>query len=205
MSLVEDIKLYLPKYLSTESKDILMAELNSFPNNLDKRMYTSGLEKSIVYQGDGIAKMPVVKLPDVEKLREENCLILSNTCDLDLSNERMVPSSILYAPMINLNKYEKVLRSTGITEERIENHISDLKRQKITQLFFLPENGNIPDSFVRLDNILFVGNDYLDRDTLEERRLFSLSNYGFYMLMFKLSVHFSRIRETVDRHLSLHP
>ena len=49
------------------------------------------------------------------------------------------------------------------------------------------------------DKIYHVDNRFINRDTLEDQRLFSLSDYGFYMLTFKLSVHFSRIQEKVNR------
>ncbi len=55
------------------------------------------------------------------------------------------------------------------------------------------------DSIVFLDKIYHVDNRFINRDTLEDQRLFSLSDYGFYMLIFKLSVHFSRIQEKVNR------
>ena len=44
-----------------------------------------------------------------------------------------------------------------------------------------------------------VDNSYISREELNSKRLFSLSDYGFYMLLFKLSVHFSRIQEKVNR------
>lgn len=53
--------------------------------------------------------------------------------------------------------------------------------------------------FVSLDKIYHVDNRFINRDTLEDQRLFSLSDYGFYMLIFKLSIHFSRIQEKVNR------
>ena len=64
---------------------------------------------------------------------------------------------------------------------------------------FLPKNKNIEDSIIFLDRILHIDCRSVNRDTLKEQRLFSLSDYGFYLLIFKLSVHFSRIQEKVDR------
>lgn len=73
------------------------------------------------------------------------------------------------------------------------------KQQKITQIIFLPANSQMEDSIVFLDKIYHVDNRFINRDTLEDQRLFSLSDYGFYMLIFKLSIHFSRIQEKVNR------
>ena len=171
----DELKKYLPKYLSEENYKTLLAELKSFPYNIDGRMYTSMLEKNV------------------------SCLILSNTCDMDLSNSRMFPASIMYAPIINLTTYISVLQKQGVNSSKIENHISDLKQQKITQIIFLPANSQMEDSIVFLDKIYHVDNRFINRDTLEDQRLFSLSDYGFYMLIFKLSIHFSRIQEKVNR------
>lgn len=71
--------------------------------------------------------------------------------------------------------------------------------KKITQIIFLPANSQMEDSIVFLDKIYHVDNRFINRDTLEDQRLFSLSDYGFYMLIFKLSIHFSRIQEKVNR------
>ena len=171
----DELKKYLPKYLSEENYKTLLAELKSFPYNIDGRMYTSMLDKNVIFQGDGLKKMPIIDLTNIERgVKKVSCLILSNTCDMDLSNSR-------------------------INSSKIENHISNLKQQKITQIIFLPANSQMEDSIVFLDKIYHVDNRFINRDTLEDQRLFSLSDYGFYMLIFKLSIHFSRIQEKVNR------
>ena len=55
------------------------------------------------------------------------------------------------------------------------------------------------ESIVFLDRILHVSQKYVDRETIGTRRLFSLSDYGFYLFVFKMSMHLSRIREGVNR------
>ena len=155
----DELKKYLPKYLSEENYKTLLAELKSFPYNIDGRMYTSMLDKNVIFQGDGLKKMPIIDLVNIERgVKNVSCLILSNTCDMDLSNSRMFPASII-----------------------------------------LPANSQMEDSIVFLDKIYHVDNRFINRDTLEDQRLFSLSDYGFYMLIFKLSIHFSRIQEKVNR------
>lgn len=49
------------------------------------------------------------------------------------------------------------------------------------------------------DRINNCDNDAMPRNDLDSRRLYSLSNYGLYLFLFKLSVHLTRIREGVDR------
>jgi hypothetical protein len=55
----EDLKTYLPKYLSAEGQANLFAELSQFPNNIDRRLYTLRLLNEMnVFQGDGLARSP---------------------------------------------------------------------------------------------------------------------------------------------------
>ena len=64
---------------------------------------------------------------------------------------------------------------------------------------YLPAIGNMEESLVFLDRIFNINNKYIDRSNLENIRIFSFSDYGFYLLIFKLSVHFSRVQEKVNR------
>ena len=144
--------------------------------------------------------MPIIDLTQSSKESQlAPALILSNTCDMDLSNNRMFPSSIMYAPIIKLSKYQSVLSQHCYDVNKIKNHISNLKQQKITQIMYLPAKGNMEESLVFLDRIFNINNKYIDRENLKNIRLFSFSDYGFYLLIFKLSVHFSRIQEKVNR------
>jgi hypothetical protein len=92
-----------------------------------------------------------------------------------------------------------VLAQYGASEEKIKNHISDVKAQKVSSMFYLPSIGELGESVVFFDRLLHVSQKYVDRKTVQTRRLFSLSDYGFYLFVFKLSIHLSRIREGVDR------
>ena len=197
---LDDLRVYLPKYLSAENYDQLISQLRDFPANIDKRMYTEGLEPNIIYQGDALDDMPVVNIDNLELgVKKRPCMIVSNTCDMDLANKRLYPTTIMYTPLFRLDNYVKVLKQYGATEEKIKNHLSDVKAQKVSSMFYLPSIGNLGESIVFLDRILNVSQKFIDRDTVESRRKFSLSDYGFYLFVFKLSIHLSRIREGVNR------
>ncbi len=66
-----------------------------------------------------------------------------------------------------------------------------------------PQKPNLEESLVFLDRIWNLDNNYIDRSSLNKSRLFTLSNTGFYIFLTKLSIHFSRIRERVDRDAGL--
>ncbi len=200
MSISNDIELYLPKYLSAESTKELLKEIGDFPNNSNGSLYTSylsGVDK--IFQGDGVCDLLVINLPET-KVASVPSIVLSNTCDIDLDNPRELPMQITYSPIFNLEKYRKLLESQDKSPEYVRQHIDIIKRQGITQILYLPEGGNLKyDGIVFLDRINNCSNNAISRDNLRERRLFTLSNYGLYLFLLKISIHFSRIQEKIDR------
>lgn len=199
---LEDIRIYLPKYLSDDSKQDLFSELSQFPENIDNRFYTSNLlEPHKILQGDCISDMVVINLPDT-KTGNVKSIIVSNSCDIDLENLRLFSSSICYCAVYNLLKYEKRLREIANDGEndKIDNLIDNIKKQRVSQIFYLPIGGNLEyEGLIFFDKMCSCDNKSVSREYLNERRLFSLSNYGYYLFLFKLSIHFTRIREALDR------
>ena len=198
---LEDLKLYLPKFLSAESDKELFESLNDFPNNIDSRIYTNYLtDTEIIYQGDGIKDMLVVNLPTT-KIKPVPSMILSNTCDIDLENIRNFPSQIVYTPIFNLKKYKEVLyNKSKKTKEQIDSHIYSITKQEITQIFYLPKlEGKIEESIVFFDRVCNMPNKLISRKDLKGKRLFILSDYGSYLFLLKLSIHFTRIQDKVER------
>lgn len=200
-----EIEKYLPQYLSKEASENLFSELEGFPENIDDRIYTNYLSKNwIIYQGDGIGGLLSINLPD-PALGEVPGMILSNTCDVDVANERLVESRLVYATIFQLEKYKNLLLKKYVetgekTEEAILGHIDRIKKQYVSHIFYLPPGGKIEhDSIVLFDRVNNVSNSLLDRNDIPEKRLFTLSDYGFYLLLYKLSIHFTRVREDVSR------
>lgn len=202
MSAADDFKLFLPKYLSAESQEELFAELKSFPENIDKRFFTELLKASkVLYQGDGIRDLPIVEFA-TRTFLDVKALIISNTCDTDPTNKRRFSAYAAYAPILNLSKWEATLKSNRPKGEwqSIEGHIQGIRAQTVTQFFYLPPSPALPnESFVRLDRLFSIPTDEIPADSIPERRIFTLSNYGFYVLLFKLSLHFTRIQDSIDR------
>jgi hypothetical protein len=198
--LIRDIDVYLPKFLSADSKRALFEGLRQFPDNIDSRLYTNRLrDDRIVYQGDGIQHLPFLIMPEM-KARQVDAIIISNSCDIDPKNPRHFRSKVVYAPMLKLESYRNMLIRKGVPEPEISNHIESIRRQEITQAFFLPAQGLLKqDSFVLLDRLISCDNEFIDRNVLHKSRLFSLSDYGHYMFLVKISIHFCRLHEGIDR------
>ena len=67
-------------------------------------------------------------------------------------------------------------------------------------MFYLPKNSALGEEAIALlDRINNCDLQKLNLDELTGTRLFTLSDYGFYMFLFKLSIHLTRIREGVQR------
>lgn len=199
---IDDIKLFLPKYLSPESYTDLIQCLRDFPNPTS-RFYTKQLDdQNIIFQGDGLPDLPVVhfEVNDNISSQRKPCIVLSNTCDMDLKNPRIYSTQIVYAPIFNLNIYKQSLYSSGkFPPNKIQGHIEAIKLQGYTQIIYLPACEGMEESFVFLDRMNNYPNAKIDREDISKKRFFCLDNYGFYLLVFKLSVHFCRMNERIDR------
>jgi hypothetical protein len=200
-SIFDDARIYLPKYLSEEDTKRLFEELKVFPNNLDRRLYTDYLnDQNVIYQGDGLRNFTIISLPDTEFIQTA-VMIFSNTCDTDEENSRLFPSNLVYAPIFSLENYKQELILEKIKDEKsIDNHIDDIKKQKMTQILYLPKGAKLPeDCIVFLDRVNHCDNKSVPRKDISKQKIFVLSNYGFYLFLLKLSIHFTRIQEKVDR------
>ncbi len=194
----EEFRTYLPKYLSAEAQERLFKELGQFPANIDSRLYTTKLkDERTVFQGDGLARVWVSNLPD-PTVREARVMVLSNTCDIAPENERLIGPRLIYCPIISLPKWEESLRSQDLIPPA--EHLADIRAQKVSTMFYLPKNNALGEEAIALlDRINNCDLQKLNHDELTGTRLFTLSDYGFYMFLFKLSIHLTRIREGVLR------
>ncbi|MCQ2976348.1 MAG: hypothetical protein MJ211_16220 [Bacteroidales bacterium] len=199
--ITEDISLYLPQYLSANEKDSLKKELGEFSKNgTQKNIYTNALDKAnYLLQGDGICNVQYCNFPNTE-IRQIPVLLLSNTCDMSLDNKRINPCRVSFAPLINLEKYQNQLLISLKDKDRVESHINDIKKQHITQILYLPKGGKLEyEALVFFDMAISLPlNDELVKNMCENK-LFTLSDFGFYLFLLKLSVHFTRVKEKIGR------
>jgi hypothetical protein len=193
----EEIKKYLPQYLSIDDTKKLFNELKNFPYNIHQRFYAA-IEGNIIYQGDGIEGIPAFQLPNTQSKISQS-MAISNTCDMDIQNKRNIPMRILFSQIISLGKIEKSLLETNIPKDKISNYIESIRQQKVTNAFYLPKGSKIEESVVFFDYTNSFDIHFIDRETIKDKKLFSLSDYGFYILLLKLSIHFTRIQEKVNR------
>ena len=197
----ENVKTYLPKYLSDTQLKKLMADLQMLYGHINtSALYAPRVPSDeMLGQGDGIANLLVINLPDV-LINPKPSLIISNTCDNSLENVRHLPSSICYCPIFNLEKYGRALLEDGENSQSVADHLAAIRRQELISVFYLPVGGRLAqESLVFLDKINSCNSDYVDRSELKNTRIFRLGNAGFYLFLLKLSIRMTRIQEGLDR------
>lgn len=197
---MENFGVFLPRYLSEVSANVLLQDLLKFPSDFDSRVFsfTAAAEPGLLYQGDGFDNLDFVFLPKLVKLPGKG-LILSNTCDMDPDNEKAVSRLVVYSPIFSLSRFKAQLvlaKSNAYAEE----YVGKIRRQEISQLFYLPAGPQTgEESFVDLAQINHCPREMITKEQVKTNRLFSLNNTGFYVLLFKLSVFFCRLQEGIDR------
>lgn len=149
-------------------------------------------------QGDGWRGFQLFQF-ETGRRKSVKGIILSNSCDVDPSNLRDIPGRVIFAPLVEFSDYKSVLEETNISTEKIQAKIDSIKAQKTTNIFFLPGNGPLKKEYVvHFDTVQSMPlKAHLQNPDRE--KLFTLSNVGFYMLTFKLSIHFCRLHENVNR------
>lgn len=202
----EEAKLYLPQYLSSESKKELFKNLDNYPESIEQKKFYSYFSKNDpdLYQGDIIQNFKVCDISR-EEFKTRTVCIFSNTCDVSSENKRFFPAKVVYSPILRLKDYKQhilnpLLARGEINKNSVENHIKDIKNQYITQIFFLPQGQGLDDDYILfLDNLHSFPANQINPSRIPQDRIIALSNFGFYVFLFKLSVHFTRIREKIDR------
>lgn len=190
----ESIQDQIPYYLTREDKENLVKALNNFPR---VNYYLNRYPQDFL-QGDGWTSLEVIRIEDGERKRVKG-ILLSNSCDIDITNKRDLPSRIIFSPIIRLSRYKELLMRSIQDGNRIENKIAAIKEQKVTALYYLPKGGALDDDYVAvLDDVHTIPlKRYIAQN--DKQKLFTLSQVGFYLLLLKLSVHFCRFQENIER------
>jgi len=196
---VENIDLFLPRYLTNTTASALIDSLRQFPDNIDQRLYLGSIATDLpVLQGDGIRGLMVCHVP-AQRFYEAPCVVLSNSCDIDPANERHTPVNVCYAPILRLDKYHHELVER-YSHAKAASVVESIRKQHITQYFYLPRGLGLDyEGLVSLDQLCSAPSTPEFHSQMKARRLFTLSQYGFYLFLFKLSVHFTRMGEGLDR------
>ena len=184
-----DIQKYLPQYLSNDAKEALKNSLDNFPNNLENMIMTEDVfneYKSKLLQSD------IVECKNIYDWRNAKVMIISNSCDNSSENKRKFPICVSFVVILSLEKMERTFKKNGKDEQSINSQIDAIKKQQVTNMFYLPD-----DTVALLDRTMHLYYSKFSEAMIN--KIASLSNYGFYAFLFKLSYHFTRLREGTQR------
>ena len=154
--------------------------------------------KNEILQGDAFPQMPFYAF-EKDGVVQIMGMLISNTCDMSTDNKRAVPLENVVAAMIKLESYRQLLMRSIDDSERVDSMINDIKAQRVTNLFYLPRHPNSSldeDYIVCFDRLISIPSKFMKK---AEQKVFTLGQFGFYMLLFKISVHFCRFHEKISR------
>lgn len=184
---------FLPSYLLPGARSQLLAQINDFPHD---KGYYSAIEDPDVLQGDVWHGLVVVNF-DTREARSTRGILISNSCDISVDNRAIEGQGLVFAPTIRLDRFADLLRQSGRDDEQVNSTLDRLKKQHINNAFYLPGFGEQPESLVLLDNIHSMPLNAFW--ALEKTRHLRLSDFGFWLFLLKLSIHFTRLHEAVRR------
>jgi len=186
----------IPYYLTQTQKEGLIRALKDF--NVNPHDYYINKHMGEMLQGDGWSGFDVFNF-NSGKRDSIKGIILSNSCDISSSNKRDIPSKAVFAPIVKLSNYAQLLNRSGLAKEQVDSKLQAIREQKITTLFYLPPYGDSDEEYITmLDDLRSVPVNQLEKST-NSSKMFTLSMYGFYLFVFKISIHFCRFHEEVAR------
>lgn len=198
----EALQKQIPYYLTAEpAQKVLVAELKALSEGATTKGYFIprgyAPHATAMLQGDGWRGFQVFSFATGNRNAVRG-IVLSNSCDVSLENERVLPPRVTFAPIVKLSKIQQRFAASGLNGEQIESRLQAIRSQSITNIFYLPKDGPLEDEYIALlDDLHSMPVEAHNKDTAE--KLFTLSMVGFYLFVFKLSVHFCRLHENVDR------
>ena len=185
---------HFPVPWSEQDRKSVRDAFQSFPKF---HAYYTTLHPDKLLQGDGWTELEVFN-PENMEVKRVKAIILSNTCDVDADNKRRLPANIVYAPLIRLSKYIAVL-AHGITQQELKDHIEAIKKQEVTNIFYVPSGSVLDEDHIALLDDVHSTKLESFAQRQDRKKVFTLSQAGFYLFLMKLSIHFCRFGEGINR------
>lgn len=191
----ESIQNHIPYYLTEKDQEELVAALASLSQC--QNYYTNKYPFEIL-QGDGWTSLELIHFERNERKLVKG-ILLSNSCDISPDNNREFAPKLTFSPIIKLSNFVRILEQNGASKDKILSKVSAIKKQHITTLFYLPKGADLDDDYIALlDEVYTIPfNSFNERR--DKKKIFTLNQIGFYLFLFKLSVHFCRFHENIAR------
>lgn len=191
----EEIKDQIPYYLTRPAADGLLKELESYSEKT--QLFASSSFEGVL-QGDGWKGFTLFDFGRKTAITSR-AIVLSNSCDIDPNNKREIPAKVTFVPLIRLSRVKSVFENCLSNSQSVDEKIKAIKEQRSTSFFYLPSQGVLEEDYVAWFNDIHSMPMSTFLENQEKTKLFSLNMTGFYLFLFKLSIHFCRFHEKVDR------
>lgn len=187
---------HIPYYLTGPEKDGLLKALSTFPRKID---YFINRYMDEVLQGDAWTGVPIIDFGS-RQIKAVKAIVLSNSCSVSPENGRALPPKVVVCPLIPLDRYSEKLLAAGLERRAVVDKIEAIKEQRIANIFYLPKGGGLEfEAIAVLDDLHSLPATLLTQPQLGISKLTTLANIGFYLFLFKISIHFCRFHENVSR------
>lgn len=192
----EELSVFLSEHLLKDSLEPVVRELQEV--QAGRGMVVADHEDSLL-QGDVYEGVPCVRRQGELAITPQRVMLVSNSCDATPDNPRPIPLDLTVAPVLRLSRYRDLLAASGkATDAQIADMVNSIKRQEKTHLVYLPAGGNMEEEMVALlDKVQSLPAP--DFHGANPRRLAVLTDRGFWIFLVKLSMHFLRPHEGVQR------
>ena len=198
---VENLALHLPHYLTTSRREGIRKALAEFP---EIKFFYLNAYQDVVLQGDVWSSLTVLDFSSGMRKRIRG-VVLSNSCDVDLSNTSILDPQLVFVPLLRIETLREFLGSRQkYGSEKVESTIASIRRQEVDSFFHFPAGHSIGDESVAwLDQVHTMPLRIFLNET-ERKKLATLADPSFYLFAFKLSIYFCRLHEDVDRSEAVH-
>ena len=214
MAFGDDFDTLLPNYLVASDKLRLKNALSQFMpehrgNNIDYNDFYKIYHNNYFLQSDLIKEIrfPYWDASNAEYTKAyTEAIVVSNTCDISSENPRDINvKQCLFAPVIEFQEYLSDLKDNGLSESKIDGFSKNVKGQLYSNIFYLPSHFTEKTEYIALlDKIFWFPvselNSYIP--SINDDRITSLSHYGLYLFLLKLSYHLCRMPEQCDREVT---
>lgn len=211
----DKFELILPSYLVDPDKSRLRDALKQFiteekGSEINYSNFYRNYNNGYFMQSDLVKEIRFAQWDDETagyKKGYTDAIIISNTCDISFENKHELNAKqCLFAPLHDFNIYLDDLKKAGYSNEKIESFSKSVKSQQRTNIFYLPEHFKDGKEYiVLLDNLFWFPTQELNSyiDDIDTNRVTSLTHFGFYLFILKLSYHLCRLPEQCDREVKL--
>lgn len=198
----ESLRKYIPYWLTAPPEQkAFAAELKALVEGAREGYFLSDYHRPVgddLLQGDGWRGFQLFSFASGARMSVLG-IVLSNSCDVSAENQRVLATRVTFASLIKLSRFEARLRNRGIKPDAIAARIEAIKSQSVTSVVYLPGEGPLNEDYLALLDDLHSMPVPPHRETADREHVFTLSRAGFYLFLVKLSMHFCRVQENLDR------